>query len=260
MENIDELVTLDSRQTYITSLFLVIITLRKTPSTAGSGKSVLSYATIHLSIFSKSLKSTISSAIIEDVKGVCKAGLASMGFFYFDFKDQSKQDVRGVLSSLLTQFAAQSDAYCESLSVLHSAHNAGSHQPSEAELRECLRNMLSLQNRGPMFIIIDAIDECPNSTGTPSPREKVLEFVEWLSNLRSSQLSICVTSRPESDIEAVLRPLASHTVSLHGESGQMEDIDNYIKWFINSNAKARKWRKEDKELVFGKLSERACGM
>ena len=28
-----------------------------------------------------------------------------------------------------------------------------------------------------IFILVDAIDECPNSTGTPSPREKVLEFV-----------------------------------------------------------------------------------
>jgi hypothetical protein len=183
-----------------------------------------------------------------------------MGFFYFDFKDRLKQDTRGALTSLLTQFAAQSDAYCESLSGLYSAHNAGSYQPSEAELRECLSNMLSVQNRGPMFIIIDAIDECPNSTGTPSAREKVLEFVEWLSNLHCSHLSICITSRPESDIEAVFRPLASHTVSLHAENGQKEDIVNYIKWFINSDPKARKWRKEDKKIVLIKLSERADGM
>ena len=183
-----------------------------------------------------------------------------MGFFYFDFKDQSKQDSRGALSSLLTQFAAQSDAYSESLSGLYSAHNAGSHQPSEGELRECLSNMLSLQNREPIFIILDAIDECPNSTGTPSPREKVLEFVEWLSNIRCSDLSICITSRPEADIEAVLLPLASHTVSLHGEDGQKEDIANYVKWFINSDSKARKWRKGDKELVHKKLLEGADGM
>ena len=202
----------------------------------------------------------ISSTIIEDIKGVCKAGLASTGFFYFDFKDQSKQNARGALSSLLTQLAAQSDVHCESLSALYSAHNAGSHQPSEAVLRECLSSMLSLQNRGPMYIIIDAIDECPNSTGTPSPREKVLEFVEWLSNLRCSDLSICITSRPESDIEAVLLPLVSHTVSLHGESGQKEDIVNYVKWFINSDPKARKWRKEDKELILKKITERAEGM
>ena len=183
-----------------------------------------------------------------------------MGFFYFDFKDQSKQDARGALSSLLIQFATQSDAYCETLSALYSAHGAGSQQPTEYALRECLRSMLKLRNRGPIFIIIDAIDECPNSTGTPSPREKVLELVEWLSRLQCSQLSICTTSRPEADIETVLLPLASHTVSLHSESGQREDIVNYIKWFISSDPKARKWRKDDKELVLERLTERADGM
>ncbi len=183
-----------------------------------------------------------------------------MGYFYFDFKDQSKQDARGALSSLLTQFAAQSDAYCKTLSALYSVHKAGSEQPSDYALRECLGNMLKLPNQGPIFIIIDAVDECPNSTGTPSPREKVLELVEWLSSLQCSQLFICATSRPEADIETVLLPLASHTVSLHVESGQKEDIVNYIKWFISSDPKARKWRKDDKELVLERLTERADGM
>jgi hypothetical protein len=120
--------------------------------------------------------------------------------------------------------------------------------------------MLTLQDQGPILIIFDAIDECPNSAGTPSPRESVLEVVEWLSELHYPHLSICVTSRPEADIEDVLQPLASHTVSLHGESGQKADIINYIKWFINSDLKTRKWRKEDRELVVEKLSEGADGM
>ena len=189
-----------------------------------------------------------------------KAGLASVVFFYFDFRDSSKQDVRGALSSLLAQLSAQSDAYCGVLERLYSEHDSGSKEPSEDMLKECLKSMLTLEHQGPMFIILDAIDECPNSTGTPSPRENVLGLVEWLSELRHSHLSVCVTSRPEADIEAALRPLSSHTVSLHGENGQKEDIVNYIKWFINSDAKTRKWRKEDKELVIEKLSERADGM
>jgi hypothetical protein len=114
-------------------------------------------------------------------------------------------------------------------------------------LKECLKSMLALQYQGPIFIILDALDECPNSAGTPSPKENVLELVEWAIGVAPSHLSVCVTSRPEADIEAVLRPLASHTVSLHDESGQKVDIINYIKWFINSDPKTRKWRKEDKE-------------
>jgi hypothetical protein len=189
-----------------------------------------------------------------------KAGLASVGYFYFDFKDQSKQHTRDALSSFLIQLAAQSDAYCESLSDLYSAHDAGSQQPSEYALRECLSKILIVQDQGPIFIFIDAIDECPNSAGTPSPRENVLELVQWLSDLHYSHLYFCITSRPELDIEAVLLPLSSHAISLHDESGQKGDIISYIKWLMTSDPKARRWRKEDKEIVVEKLSERADGM
>jgi hypothetical protein len=188
------------------------------------------------------------------------AGLASIAYFYFDFRDSLKQDVRGALSSLLTQLSAQSDARCGVLECLYSAHDAGSKEPSKDALRECLKSMMTLQDQGPMFIILDAIDECPNSAGCPSPRENVLELIGWLSELHCPHLSICVTSRPEVDIEDSLLPLASHAVSLHGEGGQREDIVSYIKWFLNSDPKARKWRKEDKELVLEKLSEGADGM
>jgi len=54
--------------------------------------------------------------------------------------------------------------------------------------------------------------------------------------------------------------LASHTIFLQEETGQQEDITNYIKWFVNSDPKARKWREQDKKLVIEKLSERADGM
>jgi hypothetical protein len=201
-----------------------------------------------------------SSTIVKEIMRMSEAGMASIAFFYFDFRDPSKQDVRGALPSLLTQLSAQSDACCGVVERLYSAHNAGAKEPSEDALRECLKSMLTPQDQGPIFIIIDAIDECPSSAGTPSPRENVLELVEWLSELHYSHLSICISSRPEADIEAVLQPLASHMVSLHGESGQKEDIVNYIKWFINSDPKARKWRKEDKEFVLEKLSEGADGM
>ena len=186
--------------------------------------------------------------------------MASIAHFYFDFRDSLKQDVRGALSSLLVQLSDQSDGYCAALEQLYSKHNVGREEPSKGALRECLKSMLMLEDQGPIVIVLDAIDECPTTTGTPSPRENVLGLVEWLSELDYSHLSICVTSRPEADIEDVLKPLASHMVSLHGEIGQNEDIINYINWFLMSDPKARKWRKEDKELVLEKISERADGM
>ena len=186
--------------------------------------------------------------------------MASVAPFYFDFQDPSKQDVRGALSSLLAQLSAQSDACCGILEPLYSEHDSGSREPSENMLKECLKSMLTLPYQGPIFFVFDAIDECPNSKGTPSPRENVLKLIKWLSELHYSQLSICVTSRLQADIEAVFQPLASYTVSLHDEDGQKEDTINYIKWFINSDPTTREWKEEDKEFVIEKLSKKVSGV
>jgi hypothetical protein len=181
-----------------------------------------------------------------------------MAYFYFDFRDANKQGLRNLLLSLLTQLSACSGR-CDILSDLYSAHDHGENQPSDNILAECLKEMLTLSNQCPTYLIIDALDESPNTTGILSPRERVLQLVKELVELRHSNLRICVTSRPEVDIREVLGPLTARRVSLHNQSGQKEDIVDYVKSVVYSNSEPimRRWRTEDKELVIEVLSERA---
>jgi len=122
--------------------------------------------------------------------------------------------------------------------------------------------MIELPGRLPIFIIVDALDECPNTTGTSSARDEVLDFVEDLVVSNHSDLFLCITSRPEQDIQTVLNPLtsASCRVALHDECGQKVDIHNYIRAFVSEDRRMQRWREEDKELVINTLSERAGGM
>jgi hypothetical protein len=205
---------------------------------------------------------SISSAIIEDIENTREAASTLIAYYYFDFKDASKRDVRGLLASLLFQLGGYSDRYWDVLHRLYTACRDGTRQPSEAALEKCLKAMLELSDRIQIFIILDALDECPSHTGTPSAREKVLGFVEDLVLSDHANLSMCITSRPEEDIRAVLNPLtsASSRVSLHEESGQRDDIKNYIRSFVYSDRVMRRWRGEDKELVIRTLSEKANGM
>jgi hypothetical protein len=41
-------------------------------------------------------------------------------------------------------------------------------------------NILKLLGQAPVYLIVDALDECPNTTAILSPREKVLKFMEEL--------------------------------------------------------------------------------
>jgi len=188
------------------------------------------------------------------------AGRVSIAYFYFDFKDIDKQKLQNMLPSLLIQLSARSNARCDVLSQLYSSNDRGIRKPDDATMIKCLKEMLALDAQGPTYIIMDAIDECPLTSSVPSPREDVLELVEELVGLHLPDVHICVTSRPELDIQAILEPLTPHPVSLHDESGQKQDIEDYVRSFVHGDRRMRRWRDEDKDLVIKTLPERADGM
>jgi hypothetical protein len=122
--------------------------------------------------------------------------------------------------------------------------------------------MLRVPTEEPIYVILDALDECPDTSGLRSSREKVLELVEKLVGFHLPNLRLCVTSRPEVDIRDVLEPLTSTSdrISLHDEEGQRKDIADYIRSVVYSDRKMMRWREQDKELVIETLSGRAEGM
>ena len=193
---------------------------------------------------------------------VCEAGSAIMAYFYFDFKDLRKQTCHELLLSLVSQLSTRSSHCCGILHRVYEAHEDGTRQPSDDTLKECLKQMLRLSELHPIFIILDALDECPDSSGFPPPRTEVLQLVKDFVDLRLRGLHICATSRPEVDIRAVLEPLVFRSVSLHDESGQKADIAEYVRSAVNSSpsTEMRRWREDDKNLVIETLTERADGM
>ena len=162
------------------------------------------------------------------------SGLASLAIFYYDFREDGKQHVSGLLSSALFQLCHQSDSYCDILFAFYSTHFDGAQSPGDDKLVKCLMELLKSPGPRPVYLVIDALDECPSTSSLPSPREKLLSFLEDLVEAQLPNLRICVTSRPEVDIKAILEPLAFRSVSLHEESGQEDDIKKYIKSIVTT--------------------------
>jgi hypothetical protein len=188
------------------------------------------------------------------------AGLATMAYYYFDFRDVKKQDCYGLISSLISQLSAESDSCFNILSQLYLDNTRGTRKPDIDALKKCMTDMLSLPGQAPLYIIVDGLDECPNFSGTPSAREEVLGLIIELVNLQSRNVHLCVASRPEIDIQKALGPLTSFQISLHEEGGQKEDIITYIKSVVHSDEMMQKWRKKDQKLVIDTLSQNADGM
>jgi hypothetical protein len=122
--------------------------------------------------------------------------------------------------------------------------------------------MIKASGDVPIYLVLDALDECPDTKGTTSSRRQVLDLLEKLVKEVPLRLRLCVTSRPEVDIRASLEPLASasNRICLHDQIGQKEDITKFVRGVVYSDANMRRWRDEDKQLVIETLSEKANGM
>ena len=202
----------------------------------------------------------VRSAIIQDIERMHVAGFATLAYYYFDFRDVKKQDCYGLLSSLILQLSSKSDSCFNILSDLYSEISRGVQKPDNDVLKMCLTDMLNLPGQAPIYIIVDALDECPDFPGKPSAREEVLYLIEELAELKLPNVHLCVASRPEIDIRMMLDPLTTLKISLHDEIGQKEDIIAYIKSIVGSDRRMRRWKEEDKKLVIDTLSEKADGM
>jgi hypothetical protein len=199
-----------------------------------------------------------STSIIQDLWSMRQSESAHLAFFYFDHQNATNLDARSLLSSILVQLGNQSNHFCEFLSTLYMSHGCGSRQPGEGELMQCLRDMVC-QEESPVYVILDALDECPDSSGLASPRAEVLEIIRGLIGI-SPRVYLCITSRPEMDIRHVLDPLTSYTVSLDKQDGQREDIAEYIRFVVRSDSRMREWPEEDKNLVIDTLTHDCGGM
>jgi hypothetical protein len=205
---------------------------------------------------------SISSTIIQDIEAMRKLGQALMCYFYLDFRNINKQNLNDLIPSLITQLSTHSKPFCDILLRLYVTHDDGKKQPSDVVLVECLKELLMLQDQPPIYLIIDALDESPDTSGIPSPRECILQLLKELVKLQLLNLHICVTSQPKIDIKHVIKPLTSLHVSLHHQSGQKKDIEAYIRSIVHSDLEPimRRWWTEDKEHVIETLSKRADGM
>ncbi|KAI0309353.1 hypothetical protein OF83DRAFT_1045488, partial [Amylostereum chailletii] len=141
-------------------------------------------------------KSILSSVIIEALKPSADTrDSPHLVDFYFDFRDSHKHECRGVLSSLAFQLAHLSSEANTLLRDLYSRNHTGTVEPSIAELNECVKHMFSVF--GEVFVILDALDECPMHT----ERTKVLDMVQNIMSWKLRGLHLCITSRPETDIK-----------------------------------------------------------
>ena len=115
-----------------------------------------------------------------------------LAYFYFEFSDESKQQTKSLVRSLIVQLLARAPEIPQAFLNMYSSHRNGEQQPSYGGLQKILQSLIRTAKNS--FLIIDALDEC---TERPELLDLLKETAEW--NL--DNLHILATSRKETDIE-----------------------------------------------------------
>jgi hypothetical protein len=99
----------------------------------------------------------LSSSIIQHCREYCKTRPGhGCAYFYFTFRDQSKQTCESLIKSLVIQLASQTTQLDVELEKLYSQYHPS--KPQLESLASTLRHLISGFTE--VYVIIDALDEC----------------------------------------------------------------------------------------------------
>jgi type II secretory pathway predicted ATPase ExeA len=147
-------------------------------------------------------KTVLCSTVIEGIKQRNENSFdARLAYFYFDFRDRSKQTVERMLRSVLRQLASYEASLPRSVAELHRAHARQGHQPTQEALMDTFYSIVERTHR--TFIVIDALDEC-------AELDEALDLLLSLVDDSRTNLSILVTSRELDDIGEAIKDIPSH--------------------------------------------------
>ncbi|KAI9704411.1 MAG: hypothetical protein M1836_007274 [Candelina mexicana] len=197
-------------------------------------------------------KTVLSSTIVNDLILATKNQVSKLvAYYYFDFNDPQKQQVRQLIGSITTQVCAASEDVPKCLKELYLECRTGTQQPSQASLLNVLRQMLN--DSAEAYLVFDALDEC-------SERDDLFPLIQSICDWELPHLHILATSRQERDIDEALKPLVSTEIPI-----QNSQVDADILVHVKSRMKGQKlkrWakRQEVSTEIESKLVSGAAGM
>ncbi|KAF8858160.1 hypothetical protein BDZ45DRAFT_802669 [Acephala macrosclerotiorum] len=206
-------------------------------------------------------KSVLCSSIIKGLENSYDLDpKVAIAYFYFSFNDKKKQNTDELLCSLIRQLWCKRPDKPPIVQNLDQCEKKN-HRPDLETLKQTLAAMICGFSR--VYIIIDALDECPNEDGL---RERLLKTLCGLHKANHSNFHLLCTSRSESDIEVALRPLMSSqaAIGIDLDSSYCNDlVREDIRLHLDevfADSKYNSWPPEIKVEAKGVLIKKAEGM
>lgn len=188
----------------------------------------------------------ISSTIIDDLQSVQRPSYV-LAYWFFSFSDPKSRDIEELLCSVIRQLCAGAHTLPYQLNELWEKYGTAGSRPTVLILKDTLDSVvLSIKtDEQDVFIVIDALDECPIFAEQTSDAQKSSErrdILQWLKKLchDHSNLRILVLSRDESDI----RTSIGESTQVDVEKGVIDDLHLFIENSIDRIVKEHEWKQE----------------
>ena len=193
---------------------------------------------------------TLSSTVVQDIQSIAKKGSNGLAYFYCDVSDTKKRNINDILSSLVVHLLSWKPSNRSLLDRAHENCMTGLSLPSDDNLQEALRELISSFET--TFILIDALDECLDCG-------EVLEFIKILHGWGLWQCHLLATSRKEQKIVKSMVAISPLEIDM-SQMPINDDIVKYIDFTLTSCPELEEWGPEEKVLIRNFLSEKAKGM
>nr|POE49152.1 vegetative incompatibility protein het-e-1 [Quercus suber] len=196
-------------------------------------------------------KSVLCSTVIEDLKVFClEHAKIALAYFYFTFSDNHKQTYDDLLLGLVAQLGGTEPAR----STLRQLYERSKQtRPGTRELEKVLISTVSTLDGA--FVVLDALDESPELSGT---RWDLLKRLTKLLS-QSSKLRLFATSRYLPDIPGLMDDLPCEHISIRScdVSG---DIQQYVAIQLSTEPRLRQFTPTIKSMIEKNVSDNADGM
>ncbi|KKP01543.1 hypothetical protein THAR02_06365 [Trichoderma harzianum] len=205
---------------------------------AGSGKSILSSSVIK---YLRDQYVTEPSTVVS--------------YFYFSFSDPEKQKVDVMLASLTKQICARWTKRSQLMERLGQYKISGQRPDTETLEAVLIASASEFDN---VYIVIDALDECPLLN---EQRAKLLKSLRRVLAIAPNKFHFFFTSRREPDIDDKIRPILSSTDKneidlLARQQIINKDIYHYIDSQLNGD-EYKNWPESVKDEARESLVEKA---
>ncbi|KAH0536690.1 hypothetical protein FGG08_006456 [Glutinoglossum americanum] len=194
-------------------------------------------------------KTILVSIVVDYLERSFEKENVAIAYIYCSYKEQEDQTVVNLIASLLQQLVQRNPIISDEVMSLHRSHIRKRTRPKLDEYSSLLQSEVCRFSK--VFIVIDALDECPESKRT---RDNFLVEVRKLQ----PRIHLLVTSRHVSTIEREFEKSARVEIRASDE-----DVKRYLEGRVKTEGRLVRHVKADPALqdtIVNTIAEKAKGI